>query len=404
MKKQTLLLVIICISIIGCHNSIEESIDNIVASTSTGEYTRSNIIDETTAKEIIASIGYDTTQFEDKSNYYLVEKQYRFYKEDMDAIRENYLQHSRSSSATIVPPHYRRINIELVDCVDPSIVSYFNDATYAWNDVGSDIQFRIGAEADEFFPISSQIDFYASSSTQDEFIEYRIGTYGVNFYQSITINTGHRLWDVIVNSNKLDHLAMYVMGRMIGLSEVTTFDGFDNIMYSPYIVEGHLAQTWYSQITLNARNYMLSTYPVHNGTDYTISWSPAPFGVENYIVITGRPYTITMVNDSECCKDVEVTKQFIVTDTSGNDLTEQLLTPDINDENKVTIIFPEDGQYNFYFKVTDSKLDVLSPIHTEAMTLTARPNRFEWDSMQSITSPIIRNTWRIWAMKKMQIG
>lgn len=384
MKKQPFLLAIIGVLTIGCHNSIEESIDDIIISNSNGDYTRSDVIDSITAKEIIANIGYDTTQFEDKSEYYLVENTYRFYKEDMIAIRNNHIQQSRSGSSATIPQHYRHINIELVSCVDPSIISPFNDATFAWNNVGSDIQFQIGTESDSLFPISSHIDFYESTSTQDAFIEYRVSTYGVNFYQSITINTGHRLWDVIVDNNKLDHLAMYVMGRMIGLSEVTRFNGFDNIMYSPYIVEGHLGQTWYSQITSDARNYVLSTYPVYNGKAYTTNWTPAPFGIEDHIVITGRPYTITMVNNSECCKDIEVTKQFVITDTSGNDLTEQLLVQDANDENKVTVTFPDDGQYNFYFKVTDNKLDILSPIHTEALTLTARSNRFEWDSMQSI--------------------
>ena len=101
-----------------------------------------NLISSYNAKEIIASFGYDTTIFEDKEDYYLVDKTYRFYKKDLPCINDSYskLKYTRSASEQTIPPHYRHISISLSDY---SIVSLFENAACMWNNVNSDIQFEI---------------------------------------------------------------------------------------------------------------------------------------------------------------------------------------------------------------------------------------------------------------------
>lgn len=342
-----------------------------------------NLISSYNAKEIIASFGYDTTIFEDKEDYYLVDKTYRFYKKDLPCINDSYskLKYTRSASEQTIPPHYRHISISLSDY---SIASLFENAACMWNNVNSDIQFEISNyDANPDFPVKISILLEASTDPSQDFIELTPHSKIPQLY-SVNVNTNHSLWSSLQYEDKLDHLAMFILGRIIGIEEISTLGYNDTIMYSPSLAALNPGIVWCNGLSIFDSGYLTQKYPLTKISNYSINFSPALFGTDEHFVITGQPYTITIKNNTECCKNINVTRSFVVTDTHGEDITNNVLTYDTTDENKVTIIFPENGTYTFYFSVIDNNLDYISPIHTEAISVTARGRRFEWDAVSSV--------------------
>ena len=379
--KQHYLFLVLLVAFISCNNY--NSLDSL-------EQDTSNIyheINSCEAKEIIAGLGYDTTHFEDKYDYYLVERTYRFYKEDMYKFKKKHTQSTgytkSSTSQQTLPKHYRHLYLELSN---DAWLQLFDDAASAWNNINTDIQFSTKAREPDVtpdFPVRVSIIFEENYSSS--MLQFTVHPDINSLFSSVHINTSCTLWTSLQDEGKLDHLAMHILGRIIGLKEIHTYDEDTfTIMYSPLLAASKPTNIWCDGITSEDITTLQTLYSQNNKKDYTTSWSPTLIGTDEHFVITGQPYTITIKNNTECCKNINVTRSFVVTDTHGEDITNNVLTYDTTDENKVTIIFPENGTYTFYFSVIDNNLDYISPIHTEAISVTARGRRFEWDAVSSM--------------------
>lgn len=341
-------------------------------------------------KQLIASLGYDTTIVNDEGEYYLVEDKYRFCKE---VVRELLAQgynpintRMYSSGNDTLAVHFRKINISsVIDSWGCNGSNYVSDAIGNWNAVESDLRFNpeIGNDHSDDFPVNISVQFDRSSG---KLVQLWVDMNSKSPVKNVVINTSNYLWTIIENNGKGSELLTHALGEAIGLKKIEP-SGVDDymrenggdvsIMFSPEVagLGNHWdVNIWSMGISSNDTQQLCEMYPVTTIPDLTLSWNKEHGEEDDKYLLVNKYYTLSFNSAIGCCeglsKTVTIYKEdgsFVSTRTTNGDSLE--------------LRFEKEGKYTVEFGVDDVSLAI--PIHKQTLQVNVRSG-FDWDDVEQV--------------------
>ncbi len=342
-------------------------------------------------KQLIASLGYDTTTMVDEGEYYLIGGKYRFYKKNIEnlsaqgAIPINTRMCSSGNDTLSI--HYRKINISSVgDASGCNGMNYIVGAIQCWNAVNCDLQFNpeIGNDYSEEFPVNINVNFEHGSS--GELVQLWGDMGDRSPLQNIAINTSNYLWTIIIDAGKGVELLTHALGEAIGLKEIEpselesymSANGNDiSIMFSPKVagIGNHWnTNIWSMGISTKDQLQLRAMYPKTTIPDLTLSWNKEHGEDDDKYLLVNKYYTLSFTSEIDCCeglsKTVTIYKEdgsFVSTETTSGDSLE--------------LRFEKEGNYRIDFRVDDASLAL--PIHEQTLQVNVR-NGFDWEDVEQV--------------------
>ncbi len=346
--------------------------------------------EEVRVKQLIASLGYDTTTVSDEGEYYLVDNKYRFRKDDvLEKLTQGYSPINTrmcTSGNDTLAVHFRKINISSVsDSRGCNGSEYVAGAITNWNGVDSDLRFNpeIGTECSEDYPVDISILFEESAGT---LVQLWVDVNSNSPVKSVVINTSNYLWTTIIDQGKGCELLTHALGEAIGLKNIepSQVESYMNdnendlsIMFSPKVAGmGDLwdVKIWSMGISSQDQLQLLAMYPKTTIPDLTLSWNKEHGEEDDKYLLVNKYYTLSFTSEIDCCeglsKTVTIYKEdgsFVSTETTSGDSLE--------------LRFEKEGNYRIDFRVDDALLAI--PIHEQRLQVNVRSG-FDWDDVEQV--------------------
>lgn len=227
--------------------------------------------------ELLAQIGYDTTNVIISNDVYYLESKYRFSKEALNQVRNSEQRPRLNPTGNrVLSLENQHIMIILNTGSYYNYNSYIEEAVDAWNeqlDCNLDIQINTRSYDNEY--LHNQVSFQVGYDAPEvPFVSLYENINDVNApHRGIYINTNHSYWWIVCSYSQITYLAMHAIGELIGLKPIYNTNNIyldRSIMLDDELL-GELNMLW-EGFSLNDINSLEAMYPIPE-TTFSYEWS-----------------------------------------------------------------------------------------------------------------------------------
>ena len=396
--KSIYVLSLCCVMVVvsGCTNQFEEEMEqNMEKEWGFETFTRASISQEL---QYLAELGYDISRVLVTPSFYILEGKFKIDRQCLHLVTDRQSQ----SMNVILHPHYRKIGIVPVYGQYDG-TSHLSEAIDQWNYMDCDVKFSLVTNnCSEEFPVRVYWDF--NDYDMDPENPSDLVILGVRDaeredvpIESVSINIGHGLWDLLSIRNAEDYCCLHALARVAGFPVMETYDQSHCSIFDDPI---HYYQNSYIFCGISSvdETYIESVYGVVSTEPYTYYWGPDLGGSEQNILLQNKDYSLSLNNDSGCCVNTDVWMKISVFDDCGNNVTTSVVSDDTITINENFLLnFDQVGQYIVNLMVYDEYIGSVWPIHRlENIAIEVRGNHFTTECDNIVLNQPYDVTYHYW--------